>query len=311
MFTYSSRITDICNERVLQFGNWLLVESADLPPWVGVIDLPRKWGAREVQVYAYGPERVFGWRRGPLEELITGSAGVLVTKILQYVNAPESTIIREGNIWRGRSREQTLNPKPLNEYLADVADRSGEEYNWRPSADANGKLIVFLDWFERLGITTSALLHEGKGGGNVEAVGNIMMEDGEIYNDVLAVGEGLAWASRPTATSVDHVSIGKYGRRQTTEEYGGVSQTSTLVEHGREVLKQNAEPPRTFHLNALNVGDTWKYIALGNVLSLQFQNVGFLGGGLGFQTQVRITGMRYDPADKKNALELTTEEIRP
>lgn len=311
-FKYSTRVSNIVNETVLQFGNWILIENSVLPSWVGVIDTPRGWGSREVEVSAYGPEHVFGQRYGPLEEKINGSAGSIFFRLLAMVNRPEATVIRPGDIWKNKHpMEVTVNPNPLLETLNDITERSGQEYAWRPIVSDKGRLVIFADWYHKQGLVTSAILQEGYGGGNIEAVGNVMAEDGEIINDVLAYGDGMAWTSKPSEIVRDRGSIGKYGLRQKSVSYTGVIDSATLKQNGSEYLRQNVEPARTFHLNALNVGDTFKYLGLGNVLSLQFQNVGFFGGSLGFQTQVRIVGMSYDPTEKKNMLELVVEEVIP
>lgn len=308
-FTYPSRKTNIVNEKVLNFGNWLLIENTVLPPWVGVIDDPRTWATRTVTVSAYTPERVFGWRIGPLEEVMTGSAGTIFERILYYVNLPEATIIKAGSLWRGGvQRQETLNPTPLNKDLQRLQERSREEYRWRPVVDANGRLSVFADWMELLGEETSALLHEGRGGGNVEATGNILIEDGPIVNSVLAFGEGLSWQSKPHVRRLDATSIGKYSLRQNSNEYPGATDLQTLTENGDAYLAQNKEPSRSFKINALNVGDTLKYMQLGNRLPLRFENVGFYAGATGYQTTVRIMAFAYDSI-VSGKLTLVVEEV--
>lgn len=308
-FNYPSRKTEIVNKDVLRFGNWLLVESDTLPAWVGVIDTPREWSPRIVAVHAYTPEKVFGFRRGPLEEKVTGSAGAIFEKILAKVNQAETTVIRAGDIWRGgKQREETLNPTPLSEDLQRLVERSGEEYAWRPETDTNGRLVIYADWVQRLGTDTTALLHEGKGGGNVESLNNIFVEDGDIINDILAYGDGMTWISKPISSVIDADSIQNYGLRQTAQEFTGVSNVTTLSNNGQEQLNQKSEPIRTFHINALNVGDTFQYLRLGNRLVLRFENIGFTGESLGFETNVRIVGMVMD-SDQKNKVELVLEEV--
>jgi len=310
LFNYPSRKTNVVNETNLQFGNWLLVENSALPAWIGVIDTPRYWNARQVAVHAYTPEHVFNWRRGPLEEKITGSAGSLFRQLIAKLNEVEPTIIQPGNIWSGNvSREETLNPTPLSESLKRIKQRSGENYAFRVAFDTNRALIVYADWIQNQGEQTNALLQEGKEGGNVEAVSNILVEDRDIFNDILAYGDGLTWTTKPTLNLRDSSSIGKYGLRQTAIEYEGVTNTTTLNNNGAQKLLETKQPERTFHLFALNIGDTFNYIKLGNVLRLRFQNAGFTSGGLGFETYVKIVGMSYDPASTKNKIELTVREV--
>lgn len=302
-FTYPSRKTDIVNEKVLNFSNWLLIENDQLPPWVGVIDAPREWATRNVTVLAYSPEHVFGWRRGPLEEKITGSPGSVFEKLLNKVNSAEATIIRTGNIYRGGTQmEETINPTLLNRDLRRIWERSGEEYQWRPMIDNTGRLIVYADWLEKLGVTTNALLHEGKGGGNVEAVGNMLVEDGPIINDLLAAGDGISWQSRPTQNILDSDSISAYGLRQDTEEYNGVTNTQTLKDNGLKKVKLFRNTAKTYRLKAINKGDTFKYISLGNRMSLRFENIRF-----GYESIIRIIGMAYD-TNNRNKIELVVEE---
>lgn len=307
--TFASRKTDIVNDTVLRPGNWILLENDSLMDWVGVIDIPRKWSPRAVVIHCYSPEHVFGWRRGPLEKTLTGSAGTIFSKLLGIVNTAQATPITAGNIWRGGpQREETINPTSLNEDLLRLYERSQEEYQWRPVVTDQGRLIVYADWVERLGEDTAAFLHEGKGGGNLEAGSNIMVEDGPIVNDLLAYGEGATWLSKPNIVVTEPLSISKYGLRQKSKEYQGNSDPATLKTNGLEELALFSEPPKTFSLTALNVGDTFKYIRMGNRLNLQFQNIGFTDGGSGTELKVRIKGAHYDP-QTKNKIKLVVEVV--
>lgn len=307
-FSYPSRKTDIVNGRVLNFGNWLLVQNSALPAWVGVLDEPLDWDTREVDIKAYSPEHVFGQRRGPLEEKLTGSAGTIFEKILQHVNEPEQTILQPGNIWRGGpQREETVNPTPLDEDLRRLQERSLEEYQFTPVI-FGGVLQVRVDWLAQLGIDTGFLLHEGKEGGNIKADKKLMVEDGPIYNEILGYGDGETWESKPTVTVRDQESIGKYGLRQYAKSFSGVTDVTTLTENANQLLLDNKQPKRRFRINALNIGDTFKYISLGNRFQLQLQNLGFTGGTLGFKTTIRILGMSYDSSEK-NVIGLVVEEV--
>lgn len=306
---YPTRKSDVVNDDVLRFGNWLLITSTHLPPWIGIIDSPRSWSTRTVTISAYTPERLFKYRIGPPEEIVTGSAGTIFNYLISILNSKEQTILRAGAIWRGGTqRQETLNPSPLSEDLKRLWERSGEDYAWVPSVGADGRLTVLGNWLQVLGADTGALLHEGRGGGNVEAVGRILIEDGPIVNSVLAYGEGETWRSKPSVTVTQQNSIGKYGLREASEEYQGVLSTTTLRSNGAQLLNESYRPRRSFALNALNVGDTFQYIRPGNILNLQLQNAGFQAGKLGYRTRVRIIGMNYNP-DMRNKLQLIAREV--
>lgn len=307
-FTYATRKTDIVNKDILNFGNWLLVENSMLPAWVGVLDPPRNWNARTVTVSAYTPEHVFGWRRGPIEEKLTGSPGTIFEKLLYFANLHEVTILRAGNIYRGgKQMEETINPTKLNEDLQRIFERSGEEYQFRPVVN-NKRLTVYCDWLQSLGVDTGIILQEGKGGGNIEASNNILVEDGDIVNDLLAVGDGETWSSRPTANVLDVTSQGMYGLRQATEEYSGVTGIQTLTDNGKEFVGTSKNPINAYKINALNVGQTFRYIAIGNRFTLKAQNVGFQASGAGMERTIRISAMSYNP-DTKNKVTLIVEDV--
>lgn len=308
-FSYASRITDIVNDNVLNFGNWILVENTYLPPWVGVIDTPRASSPRAVTVSCYTPEHVFGWRRGPTEVVKNGSAGALFRYMLELVNTAETTIILAGNIDEtGTRRQETFNPTALNVDLERVYERSQEEYQWRPVVNDTGRLVVYADWMPRLGIDTSVLLHEGKEGGNLEVNNNLLVEDGPIANDVLGYGDGVTWLTKPKVNITNDASIFKYGLRQKSEGFDGVTSPQTLKDNTDEYVHLHKRPTRTFSATAINVGDTFNFMGLGNTLTLQLQNAGLYEGGTGLQTRVRIRGMYYNP-DSKNKLSLVVEEI--
>lgn len=305
-FYYANRNSDIVNENVLQFGNWLLVQNSLLPAWVGVIDAPRRWQSHEVEVSAYTPQRVFEWRRGPIEEIHNQTPGALFTILINKINSAETTILRPGNIYQGVSIQETLNPTLLSRDLQRIYERSGEEYTFRPVVDSNGRLAVYCDWLQTLGESTQAILQSGEGG-NLEDSRRIWIEDDPIVNDVLAYGDGETWASKPLATAGDVASQQKYGLRQSSEEYSGVTNVSTLETNAIQKIAETKEPIRTGKVNAINIGDTFKYIGLGNRLTLRFEKVGFTGTAK-YDTRIRIIGMQYKPEDK-NKIELVIEEL--
>lgn len=308
-FQYPVRKTDVVNEDVLVFGNWILAQNSVLPPWIGVLDTPRNWSSRNVTVSAYTPERVFKWRIGPLEEVLTGSSGTIFEKLIQKVNIAEQTIIRAGSIWRGGTqRQMTVNPSPLSEYLQEIWERSGEDYTWGASITTDGKLLVYGHWFQFLGTDTGVLLHEGVGGGNIEATGTVLVEDGPIVNSVFAYGDGETWQSKPNITVSQAPSVGKYGLRQEGVEYTGVTDVTALKVNGAQYVLEFRRPARSFSVTAINVGDTFKHIKLGNIFTLQLQSVGFTNGHTGYTSRVRVVGMSYDP-DKPNKVQLVVREV--
>jgi hypothetical protein len=308
-FTYPTRKTQVVNDEVLRFGNWILIQNTQLPPWVGMLDTPRQWSSRNVTVSGYTPEHLFGHRIGPPEEMLTGSAGTIFESLIARVNLAEQTILRAGNIWRGGpQRQEIVNPVPLNETLKTLWERSGEDYTWVPNVGTSGRLTIHGNWLQFLGYEPGIRLHEGKGGGNIEAAGRILIEDGPVYNSIFAYGDGETWKSKASANASNTASIGRYGLREQSEEFSGTTSLTTLAATAAQRLREFAQPARSFTLNALNVGDTFKYISLGSIYTVRFENIGFYGGALGYAGRVRIIGMSYNP-DVRNKINLVVREV--
>jgi len=307
-FTYPTRHRGVVTEQNLQFGNYLLVENDTLPAWVGVIDTPQQWGSRHVTVSAYTPERILAQRVGVMEWIAQGSSGALFNWILNKTNIDEITALTAGEIWSGsKTMQETFHPTPLSNNLKSIRERSGNDYRWRPVTAADGKLIIYADWYERLGLDYDVLLHEGTGGGNIEAGQSILTVDGTITNSILGYVKWQTWASSPWIKKIDDVSAEKYGFRAIGKQYEANSYWA-LLGGITDDLPKNAYPKKRFMVNALNVGDTFKYIGLGNSLRLQMQNIGFTNGVVGYEGQTRIIGMAYNP-QVRNKIGLVMEEM--
>jgi len=293
------------NEKVLQFGNYLLVENSRLPAWVGIIDTPRAWDSLTVEVNAYTLERMFLYRRGPLEQKLTGSAGGIFEQLVNYINGQQQTLLQVGSIYNSAQREETLNPNTLDENLQQLQERSGEEYTFEPVI-TKGLLTIKADWQAKAGVITPLVLTSARSGGNVEVPS--MTEDDEIVNDLLGYGDAPTWPSKPVKYTADTATIEKYGLRQNSENWRGVSHPATLEANNLEYLTKKKQPRKIFEITALNVGETFDYIRLGNKARLILQSLGFANSGVGTDTTVRILGMSYSPQLGRK-IKLVLEEV--
>ncbi len=302
-FEYPSRKTDVVNENVLQFGNYLLVENSRLPAWVGIIDTPREWDKDVITVNAYTLERLFKYRIGTPDDKLSGSAGQIWKKLIDTINSAEKTILVAGEAWDGgTSREETLTANSIENNLKQLQERSGEDYNFRPVI-LRGKLVVYGDWYKSLGVETPLTLLEG---GNIESA--TMREDGTIINSVLGYGDGITWTSRQRAIEVNTDSVASYGLRQDGEEYTGVTVLTTVQNNNSEYIRRNSKPRKIFQITALNVGDTFDYIALGNRVNVKFTNMGFYNSAIGTFARTRILGMSYNPRQGQK-IKLVLEDV--
>ncbi len=295
--------------RNLRFGNWLLVENNLLPSWVGVIDTPREWSANTVTVYAYSPEKLFETRTGPEEETVAGSSGKIFLRLLELLNEGQPTLVAQGRIWMGGGhRTETLNPNALDVDLKRIVERSGAEYRFRPDVTWKDGLVVRADWKKRLGDVTDYYLVHGSGG-NLELLEQAMVEDGPVVNKAIAYGEGANWAERERVVAINKVSRRRYGLREEVLTDKKTEDRETLRNYARNYVKTYGHPVRRLSANALNVGSTFDYLRLGNVVNLVLKNTGFYYGLAGTETRARIIGMGYDP-DQGHKVELVIEEVQ-
>lgn len=273
-----------CKREYLEFGNRVMIEVDKLPAWVGVIDTPREWASHgEVMVTAYSAEYLLTWRRAPVDKKIQGTAGA---KFEQLVKMADGLLIEPGEIFGGgKAANETLKSESIYEAILNIVERMGNDWCIVPNITPENELRFKANWYDKIGEARSTLLLDGY---NIKATNKVMIEQGEIANDIIVVGFGASSGSQKTASMVDQDSIGLYDHRQSTvnlpSEFEG-----TLQVGAEQKIKELKQPRRTFDVNALDVGDTWSNLHIGDTYPLHLGNVGFSG----VETIVRVVGMEY------------------
>lgn len=280
-------------EPVLRYGNLVLIEDDRLPSWSGVIDLPREWPVRAVTVRAYSGEWLLSYRRGDNVKR-TGTAGEIFKEIIAYCNLAEYLGVEIGSVWGGgMSREETLNPQNSRGVYDDVlqiAERADNDF-WFEAVLDKGKLGFRANWVQRRGRVLNMTLEEGA---HLKLSDRPMVEQGQIINDLLGIGEGSSTASKVTARRVDDESRARYRLRQGSVYFSGNTQVGTVENNTESALKQCREPMRVFDVGLLNRGGLWKKVWVGDQVEIRFNTVGFTGSNFGCTTPVRILGMETD-----------------
>lgn len=298
MSTYDAK----CIENYLQYGNYVYIEHEKLPAWGGVIDPPREWGRHQVEITAYSGEYIFSFRRAEGAQRINATPGVIFQRILSICNAEGDTRIREGEIYtQGKPVRWQLNVLKCYQEVKRLAEETNSEWTVRAKT-RSGEIRFLADWSIKLGLTRNFLLKEGH---NIKADDRVIIEDGQIANDVLGISPGASPISARNVFVKDEKSIGAYGLRQWAESFQQ-NEYGSVAEGANAVLQRMKEPVKTFRLSALDVGDTWKNLDIGDVLKLYMSNIGFNNGQLGTDTDVRINSMTF--VEDENILELETVE---
>lgn len=291
-------------EDVIQFGTFVIVEQDRLPDWGGVVDVDRDWDGAVIGVSLYSAEKMLTWRKTPHDELLKGTAGALISKLIGYANIDEDTRIYGGSIYGGGvSREETLG-KQCWDHIDQIRRRSGCDVFITPELDNTGCIRFALDWHQKLGVKSTFELREGV---NLERDGRrVLAERGPIINEITGLGDVGTNKTRIKITKRNQVSIDLYRLRSKNRVYDGNKDMGTLTENVLADLEITAFPYRLFYLTALDVGDTFVELEMGNTYPLFMNTVGFMGADFGVETFVRVLGMKYK--ERENKIELTLME---
>jgi len=303
-WTMSTR-DEKCKREYIEFGNRVMIETDKLPVWVGVIDTPREWASNgEVSITAYTAEYLLTWRRAPVDKKISGTCGAKFEELIKIAQAGGNMFLRVGEVWgAGKAVAETLKSESIYDAIKDLTDRMGNDWNVTPEI-VNGELRFTANLYKRRGNVRDVVLQDGY---NIKASSKVFIEQGNIANDIIVVGVGASSGSQKTANTIDEESIGLYDYRQATvnlpSEYEG-----TLSAGADQQLFELKQPRRTFDVSALDVGDLWQNLQVGDIYTINLGNVGFVSGGYGLQTNVRIIGMEY--AEEACAVRLISDESR-
>jgi hypothetical protein len=295
--------------RDFEFGKYIVLDHPTLGKWGGVIDQPREWDNKGiVTVKAYSAEYILKFRRGDAEQTNGGSAGVLFLLLLQLANGKYPTLISSQDIYYGGDTlAQLTNVTDIYSQVLQLAQDSGCDFDVYPVI-ANNQLTFKANWYKKIGMKINdpnAVLIPGK---NIDINSPALIEQGDIYNDYLAYGNGDTWSDRPVYFVNDNKSQSDYGVRQAPGLSVDGTTPDQLSTAALSALTKSINPRRTFNISALDKGNLFTYCRKGNILLLEMDNVGWHNGKLGTEAWVRIKGLDYDDDEKVCGL-IAEEEI--
>jgi len=287
-------------ENYIQFGNYVLIEHDKLDPWVGVIVTPRPWSPKVITVNCKSAMWLFGQRVGSYAQPVSGSWGQVLTQVLGIVNAAEATPLQIGVFNSGHSYSSVVDMSNPYTYLQRAIAQAGTRLDFRPVV-TNGKLKIYIDIQPTLYTPSALRLEEGL---NIKNNSSVLLQQGEIYNDITILGVGLD-QNKFTGRAEDVVSIAKYGRRQKLFSEG---QSQADVDRLAVVrLAQYANPRTTLGLITMDKGNTFLSTKIGNSAAVELKSVGYYNGLSGFRGTAYIRTLQYDDKIKEGVL--VCEEI--
>jgi hypothetical protein len=293
-----------CREDVLRYGNMVLIEHQKLPAWGGVIDPPREWRNGQVTITAYDGLRLFGYRVAQREQLLRGSAAVLIRKIYELAQQDMPLPIEIGVLEDDdHPREETVGGNPLLDDLIRIVERANGVLQLTPMLSM-GRMRFRVDYHTNPPTTMDILYLDNH---NLRVEGQTLVEQGAIVNDMLGLGDGLTWDSRPRYREVDEDSINLYGLRQGVLHAQGVTQIGTLTRGVKAALALSRQPEMVLDLQVVDVGDAWSRLRPMAPVRVRLTSAGFIGDKVGFQATGRVVGMEYNEAAQSVRVVLEVE----
>ncbi len=282
-------------------GNYITIEHDRLPDtYVGLVTPVRPWSSKVVTVNAQGAMSLFALRRGSYQQAVSGSWGEVLSQLIGIVNEQESTLLRIGTYDDGISYSSTVDLTNVYTYLRRALSQSQTRLDFRPVV-TNGKLLIYIDMQPSLYTPSNLSLEEGL---NIKKNSPMLIEQGEIYNDITVMGVDLN-QNKVTANATDPLSIELYGLRQFLFSEGQSQADVNRLVTVR--LAQYAYPRKTVTMSAIDKGDTFLNTRVGNSGPMELKSVGYYNGGLGLKSTAQLRVIQFD--DKVGEAVLVSEEV--
>lgn len=293
-----------CTERNLRYGNLVLVQSAGLPDWVGVIDPPRGRNYGSVTVTAYSAEYLLKLRLATNVSSAAAASGVLFQKLITGFSEKGGTTMTPNVEWEGKWQGTigTNGSDPVATFwewidkmkLADTCDWNVLPY----FADGSNNLKLRATWTKSIGKTRMDYLIDESNSALVTTAG--IEEQGPFANEVLGVAQAPSYG-RYWVLNADSVAL--YGPHDKLVNVNGYD-----AAYIQSVAMANlCNPVRKYTIAVDNRGALWGQVALGDTVRVRYGWGGFYDSLAAQESYVRITGLSVD--EMAGQLVFVAEEI--
>jgi len=288
----------LCTPDHLRLGNRVYMRFENgLPPFGGVIDLPRQRRTNGIAFTVYTGDRILSWRRTAKTVSFTSTApGTIYQTLIENANANYGTGIAIGSIYTGgTARTETYHLQNVLDVVLQLQRLSGGEFEVIPVYQ-KGRLTFLAHWKERIGgdISDETLLVEDR---NIEPPA--MDEQGPVASRVLCAGGAAGedgWDDRLVGEDTSTTSRNEYGYREYAEVLTGIFDQTTLDASATSVLDEVGAPRERFTITALNREPaTFGDYSVGDTVTVQ----AFLEHSplWAVDRALRIVGREWTPAD--------------
>lgn len=270
-----------------------------LPVWGGVIDLPWK-ATLPVQVSIHPLAYLLSWRSASAPELVQGNIYQIAAQIIERINAQGELFVRLG-VTSGDdiTRQETLDTRNYWEQLRALVVKAGKEMFLRPEKDGDGRLIVYVDIRNRIGVDGGFLYHDGKNA-NIQVLDANL--DGQIINMLTGTGSQSTSASLLTSDpQINQTSVDRWRLRSGTTQFQNTADLGTLNANTKTRLDYVGWPRFPIAFKIFDVGNAYINARPGNDCVIHVGDVYLPGGKRGYRGVARMVSLAYDNSDRSVA----------
>jgi hypothetical protein len=283
-----------------------------LPDWCGIVMTPRPWDLGYINVVAYSAEAVLSARPMPWTQVKQMTPKDIFTKILEYANEftqrhGGGIIIQPGVVENvGATFTYDLRLSGF-EHINTLCQDAGMEWNVTSEIDPKGNLLLYANLYNRLGIDTNFDLTNLNS--EASAGSNIMTEQGFPMNIVIGHSQANTKEDRKSAIGTHAAAVADYGPLGFNMTFTGLRNQGEVAAAAQTYADGRGRPVKILPARrALDEGQTFANIAVGNTVNVRDNRVGFNpSGGFGFETRARIMSMKYN--DMSNNAEINLEVL--
>lgn len=285
-----------CTPELLRAGSRIFVELDDgLPPWGGVLELPRTWTRNMLQIRAHTIERLLSFAITPKTLAFYGvPVGTIFVEVLQDADTRAGLGLDFGQVWYGGNIHWPRYHFRDAMWVINESLRKMEtcDYKFTPFVLDN-KIRFRATLQEQLGDDKRARVALIQGVNVAEAK---LTEQGDIVNRVAVVGSGSTWGERQVIYALEEASRQTYGLRERALTPSDVTQETTLNRYAETELRDNAYPHTLADLTAANrTPALFSAYDVGDIVRVQLPDYGFGG----YDAPMRIMARGYDPRSKR------------
>ncbi len=300
---FISRRDPAFREELLRPGSRIYVEfDVDLPPWGGVLDLPRTWTRGMLQIRAHTIERLLKFARTEkTRAFYSVLVGSIFISVLQEADKKSAIGLDFGQVWYGGTAHY---PRY---HLRDMMWVINNSLRKMETCD-----YAFVPFLEDNRIQFRATLQEQLGDDKRQRVALVegrnvtdaqLTEQGDIANSVAVVGSGATWGERTVVYGNEEESRRRVGLREITLTPTDVSQTATLLRYADTAIRERAYPHTLADMTVTNLSPgVFAAYGVGDVVQVQLPGYGFEG----YDAPMRIVARGYDP--QTNTCQVVADE---